>query len=190
MVARLFGIVLVAASVVFLAQAGQSQSPPDNKAAGVNRMLDALRDAPNERAATALEEQVEQAWLQSGTPAVTLLMSRGLRLLAAGQDQGAIESFTDAITLSPDLAEAWRQRALAKYHAGDSGGAVQDLQETLKREPRDFAAFRTLTDIAAAREDWKSAYTAWQKVMELDPKIAGGDARLKELKRKAVGEET
>jgi tetratricopeptide (TPR) repeat protein len=190
MVARLFGIVLAAASIVCLADVGHCQSPSDNKAAGVNRMLDALRNAPDQRSAAALEEQVEQSWLQAGSPAVTLLMSQGLRLLAAGQDQGAIESFTDAIILSPEVAEAWRQRAMAKYHAGDSAGAVQDLQETLKREPRDFAAFRTLADIAAAREDWKSAYSAWQKVMELDPKIEGGDARLKELKRKAVGEET
>ena len=190
MVARLFGIMLAAASIIGLPGVGHCQSPPDNNAAGVNRMLDALRDAPDQRSAAALEEQLEQAWLQAGSPAVTLLMSRGLRLLAAGQDQGAIESFTDAIILSPEVAEAWRQRAMAKYHAGDSAGAVQDLQETLKREPRDFAAFRTLADIAAAREDWKSAYAAWQRVMELDPKIEGGEARLKELKRKAVGEET
>ena len=44
--------------------------------------------------------------------------------------------------------------------------------------------------IAAAREDWKSAYAAWQKLIDLDPRTPGGDARLKELKRKAVGEET
>jgi lipoprotein NlpI len=69
-------------------------------------------------------------------------------------------------------------------------GAIHDLQETVRLEPRNFAAFRTLTDIAAAREDWKGAYAAWQKVLEIDPKTPGGEERLKELKRKAVGEDT
>lgn len=164
--------------------------PASDKQAGIDRLLDALKAAPDERAAAMLEEQVQQAWLQAGTPAVTLLMSQGLRLVQAGQNDNAIESFTDAITLSPELAEAWHQRAIARYRAGDSVGAVQDLQETLRREPRNFAAFRMLATIASAREDWKSAYAAWQKVIELDPRTPGGEARLKDLKRKAVGEET
>ena len=102
----------------------------------------------------------------------------------------AVESFTDAITLAPDVAEAWHQRAIARYHSGDVTGAIRDLEETVRLEPRDFAALRTLADIATAREDWKGAYAAWQKVMELDPKTPGGDARLRELKRHAVGEDT
>ncbi len=84
-----------------------------------------------------------------------------------------MESFSDAITLQPDDAEAWHQRAIARYHAGDITGAIHDLQQTVTLEPRDFAAFRTLADISAAREDWKGAYAAWQKVLELDPKTAG-----------------
>lgn len=169
----------------------KAQTPaPAAKPTGTNQMLDALKAAPDEQAATALEQQLLHAWIQAGTPAVTLLMSRGLRLLQAGQDDDAIESFTDAITLSPDVAEAWHQRAIARYQAGDVPGAIHDLQETIKLEPRDFAAFRTLTDIATAREDWKGAYAAWQKVMELDPKTQGGDERLRDLKRKAVGEDT
>ncbi len=153
-------------------------------------MLDALKSAPDEQAAAMLEGKVLQVWLQAGTPAVTLLMSRGLRLLQAGQYGDASDCFSDAITLAPDLAEAWHQRAIARYHAGDVTGAVRDLQETVTLEPRNFAAFRTLTDIAAARKDWKGAYAAWQTVMALDPKTPGGADRLRELKRHAVGEDT
>ena len=165
------------------------QTPTDRKAA-VDHLLEALKGAPNPQAASMLEDQLQQTWLRSGTAAVTLLMSRGLRLAQAGQDDDAVETFSDAITLQPDVAEAWHQRAVTRYHAGDVTGAVRDLQETLRLEPRDFSAFRTLADIAAAREDWKGAYAAWQKVLELDPKTAGGEERLRVLKRKAVGEDT
>ena len=172
-----------------LGAAANAQSPAEQRAA-TNRMLDALKAAPDEQFATHLEGQLEQAWLQAGTPAVTLLMSRGLRSLQAGEDVEAANSFSDAITLQPDVAEAWHQRALARYHAGDIKGAIHDLEETVRLEPRNFAAFRTLANIAAAREDWKGAYAAWQKVMELDPKTPRGEERLRLLKRRAVGEDT
>jgi cytochrome c-type biogenesis protein CcmH/NrfG len=166
-----------------------AQSPVEKRAA-TDHLLDALKAAPNEQEAAALEGQLEQTWLRAGSPAVTLLMSRGMRSMQAGQDDEAVGSFSDAITLQPDVAEAWRQRALARYHAGDVNGAIHDLEETVRLEPRDFSAFRTLADIAAAREDWKGAYAAWQKVMELDPKTPGGEERLRLLKRRAVGEDT
>jgi tetratricopeptide (TPR) repeat protein len=181
--AILFGL------LIGIVTAAQAQSPAD-QGKKMDRLLEALKAAPNEQAAAALEGQVVQAWLQAGTPAVTLLMSRGLRLLQAGQNTDAAESFSDAITLAPEVAEAWHQRAIARYHAGDTAGAVRDLQETVTLEPRNFAAFRTLTDIATAREDWKGAYAAWQKVMALDPKTPGGEERLRELKRHAMGEDT
>ena len=170
--------------------AGAQAQTTGDKRTPANRMLDALKTAPDERAATALEARLEQAWLRAGSPAVTLLMSQGLRLLNAGQNDSAIESFSDAITLQPELAAAWHQRAVARYRAGDLNGAIHDLQQTLQLEPRDFAAFRILSQIAEAREDWKGAYAAWQKVMELDPKTSGGEERLRLLKRKAVGEDT
>lgn len=171
------------------AQPAMAQSPVEKHAAS-EKLLDALQAAPDEHAAAALEAQLEQTWLRAGSPAVTLLLSRGLRSLQAGQDDEAVDSFSDAITLQPDVAEAWRQRALARYHAGDVNGAIRDLEETIQREPRDFSAFRTLTDIAVGREDWKGAYAAWQKLLELDPKTQNSAERLRLLKRKATGEDT
>jgi Tfp pilus assembly protein PilF len=164
--------------------------PAGDKRAATDRLLDALKSAPDERAAAAVESELQQAWLRAGSPAVTLLLSRGLRSLQAGQDDEAEGSFSDAITLQPDVSEAWHQRALVRYHAGDVNGAIHDLQETIKLEPRNFLAFRTLAEIAAAREDWKGAHAAWQKVMELDPKMPGGEERLRLFKRKAFGEDT
>jgi cytochrome c-type biogenesis protein CcmH/NrfG len=178
-------------AIVLLGLGGvaHAQTPAETRAA-VGRLLDALKAAPDEQSAAGLESQLRQIWLRTGSPAVTLLLSRGLRSLQAGQDDEAVDSFSDAITLQPDVEEAWHQRALARYHAGDVNGAIHDLEETVRLEPRDFSAFHTLTDIAVAREDWKGAYAAWQKVMELDPKTPGGEERLRLLKRKAVGEDT
>jgi tetratricopeptide (TPR) repeat protein len=164
-----------------------AQATPDKRAA-LDKMLDALHTAPTEQVAAALEDRIRQMWLHASTPAVTLLMSRGLRESNANEVDDATSVFSDAIVLDPTLAEAWHQRAIARFKAGDAVGAVQDLHETLRLEPRHFAAWETLEAIAAEREDWKAAYDAWQHVMEIDPRTSHGEERLKDLKRKAFGD--
>jgi tetratricopeptide (TPR) repeat protein len=176
--------------LVLLNVPADAQAPATDKRAAVDRLLAALKAAPTEQAAAPIEANLAQLWLEQGSAAVTLLMSRGLRDLKAGAHQDAIDDFSDAIALDPDLAEAWRQRAIARYEQGDTPGAVRDLEETLKREPRHFGAFETLSRIAENRKDWKSAYSAWQKVLEIDPKTPGGEQRLKDLRRRAMGEQT
>jgi len=170
-------------------QRSSPQRPADKRAA-IEQLRDALQHAPTEEAAAALEARLRRMEMDSSTPAVSLLMSRGLRDLAAGSYDDAIEVFTDAITLDPNMAEAFHQRAIARFRAGDSLGAVRDIEETLRREPRAFAALRTLVDIAATREDWKSAHDALEKLLTIDPKTPGGQDKLKDLRRRAFGQET
>lgn len=163
---------------------------PAERAAALDRLLDALKAAPSAEAAAPLEQQIMQRLLQAGSPVVTLLMSRGAREMQAESAQQAIEDFTDAITLDPNLAEAYHQRAVARFAAGDTQGAIADIEQTLQHQPRDFAALRTLALIAESRKDWKGAYAAWQKLLEIDPKTPGGEDKLKDLRRRALGEET
>jgi tetratricopeptide (TPR) repeat protein len=164
-----------------------AQAAKDKRAA-LDKMLDALHTAPTEQVAAALEEKIRQLWVQAGTPAVTLLMSRGLRESHADEVDDATSAFSDAIVLDPTLAEAWHQRAIARFKAGNTVGALQDLHETLRLEPRHFGAWETLEAIAAEREDWKAAYDAWQHVLDIDPRKPHGEERLKDLKRKAFGD--
>lgn len=189
--ALLRGIVL--ALMLFTAATAHAQSaskPANDKQAALDRLLAALHSAPTEEAAAPLEERIKEMWINQGSPAVTLLMARGLREMKADATNDAIEDFSDAITLDPNLAEAYHQRAIARFVAGDTNGAIADIQATLQHEPRSFAAFQTLTDISVARKDWKGAYDAWQKVLQIDPKTPGGEERLKDLRRRALGEET
>ena len=160
------------------------------KRAMVDKLLGDLRAAPSSDVAAPLERRIQQLWIDGSTAAVTLLMHRGLRELESEAHAESIETFGDAIVLDPNLAEAWHQRGIARFRSGDTAGAAADFQQALKLEPREFAIWKTLADIATARQDWKGAYDAWQKFMALNPKTPNGDNRLHDLKRKAVGEET
>jgi tetratricopeptide (TPR) repeat protein len=172
---------------ILLPSLANAQTVQDKRAA-LDKMLDALRTAPTEQVASALEDKIRQSWIEASTPAVTLLMSRGLREANAGTPDEAVSVFSDAIVLDPTLAEAWHQRAIARFKTGDTTGAVHDIEETLKLEPRHFGAWRTLERIAEGREDWKAAYDAWSHVLDIDPRTPNGEERLKDLKRKAFGD--
>ena len=95
----------------------------------------ALKAAPNETIAAAIETQIRQAWARAATPAVRLLLSRGARELESDAPGDALDSFDAALDLSPDLLDGWRGRATAQRLLGDYAGAVRDIQEVLKRGP-------------------------------------------------------
>ncbi|HET8995241.1 MAG TPA: hypothetical protein VFN42_01100 [Acetobacteraceae bacterium] len=164
--------------------------PRDQRQDSVNSLLQALKQVPNQAAAVPIEYQLRRLWLDDGSPAVGLLMKRGLRELQAGENSQAIEDFGDAIVLDPKFAEAYHQRARARYHDGDIAGAIVDLEAALQRQPNDFTVLATLSNIAEAQGNWKGAFEAWQKVLQIDPMTAGGQDRLKQLKLKAFGEQT
>jgi tetratricopeptide (TPR) repeat protein len=163
---------------------------PAERAAALDHLFDALKAAPSAEVAAPLEQQIMHRLVQAGSPVVTLLMSRGARDMEGEANQEAIQDFTDAITLDPSLAEAYHQRARVRYAAGDTQGAIADIEQTLRHQPRDFAALRTLAAIAESRQDWKGAYATWQKLLEIDPQTPGGEDKLKDLRRRALGEET
>ncbi len=185
-VMRFFIALLLAISAAAPALA---QSPAERRAA-LDDMLTALKAAPNEEVAGTLEERIRQAWASAGSPAATLLMGRGLRDLQKDSADEAIDDFDAVLALEPDLADAYYHRALARFHEGDYRGALADLEETLKRDPRHFPAFMSLSRIAESRDDYKGALEAWKKVLELSPNTPDGQDRLKLLEKKALGEES
>lgn len=158
--------------------------------AQIDELMGALKNAGTETEAAVLEAHLRQLWLEAGSPTVSLLMSRGLRDLKAAANQEAEADFEGAIALDPTVAEAYDQRAIARFQQGKFVDAIADLQETLRREPRDLFAYRHLAEFAEARHDWAGAFSAWQKLLALDPKTPGGEQKLNELRRRALGEAT
>ena len=174
---------MIRAALVLLALAGTARAEITT-----DEMLAALAHAPDERTAFALEQQVQAAWIAATSPAPRLLLSRASRELAEGDAGAAADTFEAVLDLVPDCLPAWRGRAQARLRLGDPAGAVRDLQEALRRERRDFVALQDLSRVAEAREDWRGALSAWQLVLQVDPKTPGGQRRLQDLRRRAQGD--
>ncbi len=167
----------------------QPARPPNPAQEELSRAFDALRDAPDEQGAALVERRILQLWGQRSTPAVTLLMNRGHRNMAANQAPDALEDYDAAITLAPELPEAWLGRALAQHAAGDSRAAAADLQHALRLEPRQWMALEHLSRWQEQAGDFAGALRSHEAVMALHPRIRGGAQRLQDLRRRALGED-
>lgn len=177
-------LLLAAASAHAQGQSqGQSQNHPP-----LDQLFSALKIAPTEDAAGIVEARILDTWVQQATPAVRLLLARGYRDLGHNAASDAFDSYDAAVTLQPEVAEAWHGRAMARFRLGDAPGAIRDMEQALSREPRDFAVLADLSRVAEAQGNSKGALAAWRKVLDLAPHTPGGEARLRDLERKANGQ--
>ncbi len=170
-------------------QAPATPTPPGREAT-LDRLFALLKVAPDSQTAGAVAEAIQEQWIRAASPAARLLLSRGLRELASNDAQDAFDDFDAALDLDSSLVEAWHGRAMSRAALGDIAGAERDIEETMKREPRDFQALQDLSRFAEQRGDWRGAYDAWSRAMDLDPMAPGGAERLKDLHRRAFGDQT
>ena len=81
----------------------------------IDGLLAQLHLADDEASAKAIEQAVWQAWLQSGSPTVDLLVQQAEKAMAENQHRIAISILSAAIELEPDYPEIWNRRATAYY---------------------------------------------------------------------------
>jgi tetratricopeptide (TPR) repeat protein len=157
-----------------------------------NALFAALKQAPTQMQAEAIEQKLLAAWHDQATPAVQILMEQAAVLAAHPKPkEGNTEALADAdaaIALQPEVADLWRRRAELRFGAGDEDGAIADLAQAVSREPRLIPAWADLSRFSELRKDNKRALEAWQKVLELDPQTDHAAQRLDALQRKANGQ--
>ncbi len=61
-------------------------------------------------------------------------VDRGIRRQSQGDHDGAIEDFTKAIELNPNLAKAYAARGVSREAKGDGGGAKSDYSKSIQIE--------------------------------------------------------
>ncbi len=180
-------LLLVAAPA--LAQA-PTPPPAEQRRADLDRLFEDLRRAPDDVAALAIENRIRTLWGQGISPALVLLIRRGMRNLEANAAAEAVEDFDAALTLEPDIAEALVLRAEALARAGEPRQAAEDLRRALALEPRHFGALVSLSTLLEESGDAMGAFRAMEAAMALHPRMRGGEARLRDLRRRALGEAT
>jgi Flp pilus assembly protein TadD len=117
-------------------------------------------------------------------------MTRAQEALKAKQTELAIELLDRVVSLQPDWAEAWNQRANALYVAGDPIRSMVDIGEALKREPRHYGAMMGLGIILRQQGDDKAAMVAFRKALEIYPEFEAVKKAVDSLRYEVDGRET
>ncbi len=139
-------------------------------------------------AAVQIEGRIYEIWSQSGSPSMDLLLTRGRDALEEGDNIKAIRHFTALIDHAPDFAEGYNGRATAYFQVGRFGLSLEDIRQTLRLNPRHFAAMSGLALILEELGHKEDALAAWREVEKLHPNREGLKDAITRLEREVEGE--
>ena len=160
---------------------------PADRIRGLDFLFGALKAAPDDASAKAVEARIWAIWLQTPSDTAALLMSRAKAAIDAHQMDVAVKLLDATIKLRPDFVEAWNRRATVYYLQNDYGRSLADIQQVLAREPRHFGALAGLGMIMQELGDDKHALDAFRKALAVNPHLEKVPDLVKTLSEKVEG---
>jgi tetratricopeptide (TPR) repeat protein len=194
--ASLAAVAVVAAFVVPAAAEPGSWVEPPGKLPQVARgdriknldfLFGALKAAPDDTIAKAIEERIWALWVVSRSDTANLLMMRVKTAIEAKELDLAIKLLDSIVKIKPDYIEAWNRRATLYYMKKDYGHALADIREVLKREPRHFGALSGLGLIMQDIGDDKQALEVYRRALAVYPRLQRIPDVVKTLQEKVEG---
>jgi|SRR5581483_626401 len=192
-----FLIALAAAipAVPAAAQSGKWVKPPDklphvgrgDRTRNLDFLFGALKVAPDDVTAKAIEERIWALWTLSPSDTTNLLMTRVKTAIDSKDLDLAIKLLNSIVKIKPDYVEAWNRRATIYYMKKDYGRALNDIREVLKREPRHFGALAGLGLIMQDIGDDKQALEVYRRALALYPRMERIPDLVKTLQEKVEG---
>lgn len=198
------GVAVLAALAVVPAAAQAPQQPPakqkklpqppaklprvtGDKAKNLDFLFGALKAAPDQESAKAVEARIWAVWTATPSDTAALLMARA-KLALDGKDMEVALKLLDAvIKLRPDYIEAWNRRATIYYLQNNYSRSMEDIRQVLIREPRHFGALAGLGMIMQETGDDKHALEAFRKALAINPYLERVPDLVKSLTEKVEG---
>lgn len=150
-------------------------------------LFGALKVAPNDETAKAIEERIWALWVVSRSDTANLLMTRVKTAIEAKDTDLAIKLLDAIVKIKPDYIEAWNRRATLYYMKKDYGHSLADIREVLKREPRHFGALSGLGLIMQDIGDDKQALEVYRRALAVYPRLQRIPDLVKTLQEKVEG---
>ena len=147
-----------------------------------------LKLSDNAVLARNYESKIWEIWLNNGSSdASNNQMQIGLKLMENGQLVHAQKVFEEISIKDPNWAESYNKIATIKFLKGDYSGSINDIQKTLKLEPRHFGAISGLVQINIILKNYEQALKNLEYVLKIHPNIGIKKLRpyLKKLLKKS-----
>jgi tetratricopeptide (TPR) repeat protein len=168
-------------------QAGKPHVSRIDRTRSLDFLFGALKLAPDDTTAKAIEERIWTVWTASRSDTANLLMMRVKTAIEAKDLDLAVRLLDGIVKIKPDYIEGWNRRATIFYMKKDYGRAIADIRQVLKREPRHFGALAGLGLILQDIGDDKQALEVYRRALEVYPRMERIPDIVKTLQEKVEG---
>lgn len=171
-------MVMKAVHLIFLlglaagAARAETCPPPPDRSDELTGLIDAVRQAPDQRSARLISNQMWNIWADAPDRRAQELLDEGMIRREVRDFAGAVDAFDALIAYCPDYAEGYNQRAFVNFIRQDYEAALPDLERAVALSPRHIAALtgKALTLFALDRKG--EAALALRRALEMNPWIA------------------
>ncbi|MEL6830908.1 MAG: tetratricopeptide repeat protein [Pseudomonadota bacterium] len=150
-------------------------------------MFDELKSAETQNDASSVASDIWDAWMESGSAAADLVMSRAVDAQANGDRVLARSLYDRVIAIQPDYAEAWNRRATLFLEDENYTEALRDVNEALRLEPRHFGAWAGLGAVLESLGAEDEAIEAYHEALKIYPLFPAARRALTRLQQDTEG---
>jgi tetratricopeptide (TPR) repeat protein len=161
--------------------------PKGERNRNIDFLFGALKAAPDDTTAKAVEDRIWAVWSGAGNDTANLLMARAKKAADDQEYDLAVRLLSSIIEIKPDFTEAWNRRATVYFLQRDYTNSMADIAKVLSREPRHFGALSGLGLIMQEVGDERHALEAYRRALDVYPRLKGMDERVKTLTEKVEG---
>ena len=181
-------IALPSAVVVLLAICMPGPVLGDQTDSRLDALFATLQSSEDEAVLQETEAAIWEIWYDSGEQAVDEKMEQAAELMLSGNLPAAERIYSEVIEMLPEFSEGWNRRATVRFYQSDFAGSLDDIEETLRLEPRHFGAIWGLGMIFGQQGDYERAILAFERLLEIKPNAADARPRIEMLKQQMAGE--
>src|SRR5207253_49951 len=105
--------------------------PRGDRTRNIDFLFEALKVAPDDESAKAIENRIWALWLTSGSDTADLLMSRVKQAAEAKNYDLALRLLGSIIEIRPSYIEAWNRRATIYFLKKDYSNSLADIRQVL-----------------------------------------------------------
>jgi tetratricopeptide (TPR) repeat protein len=129
------------------------------------------------------EHALWAVWFRCGKPRALCLVKCGNSHMHHGNNECAIEKFSQAILEDPDFAEAYNQRAIALYLSERFLESIEDCKAALARVPQHFGAMAGMGHSYAHLGLWAEARRCYRLALAIHPRLEGIEISLGQVEQ-------
>ena len=163
------------------------QAPEAVPGPELDTLFEQLRRQPSRAPGNRIANQIREAWVDSGSDTINLLMDWSARAMRERKTSVAEDLLNQVVVLAPDYAEGWNRRATLYYQKREFGRSIADIERTLRLEPRHFGALAGLATILGRSGEDRKSLAIWYEVLALYPSNETAQDQVAELEEKLAG---